>query len=113
MAKKNKYSDVSSQTKDDALKAAKATQRPGQTKEQTKLIAQGIEKGIAQYKKLHKEKTRELNKKVNKVSRQLAATDTTKEIKDSLVEVVYTPSKVAWVLLILSWLGFAVYWVNL
>ena len=38
---------VSQQTKDEALAVAKANQRPGQTKEQTKLIAAGIEKGIS------------------------------------------------------------------
>ncbi|MEF1163713.1 DUF2956 family protein, partial [Vibrio parahaemolyticus] len=38
------------ETQTEAMKIAKATQKPGQTKEQTKLIAQGIEKGIAQYK---------------------------------------------------------------
>ncbi len=46
----------SEQTQQEALKIAKATQRPGQTKEQTKLITQGIEKGIALYKKQQKEK---------------------------------------------------------
>ncbi len=40
----------SPQTQQEAMKVAKATQKPGQTKEQTKLIAQGIEKGIALYK---------------------------------------------------------------
>ncbi|MCA2486923.1 MULTISPECIES: DUF2956 family protein, partial [Vibrio] len=34
------------ETQTEAMKIAKATQKPGQTKEQTKLIAQGIEKGI-------------------------------------------------------------------
>lgn len=42
------------ETQTEAMKIAKATQKPGQTKEQTKLIAQGIEKGIAQYKKTAK-----------------------------------------------------------
>lgn len=32
------------ETQTEAMKIAKATQKPGQTKEQTKLIAQGIEK---------------------------------------------------------------------
>lgn len=44
----------SPQTQQEAMKVAKATQKPGQTKEQTKLIAQGIEKGIALYKKQQK-----------------------------------------------------------
>lgn len=52
----------SEQTQQEALKIAKATQRPGQTKEQTKLITQGIEKGIALYKKQQKEKHRQADK---------------------------------------------------
>ena len=58
---KNKVSP-SPETQQEALKIAKATQKPGQTKEQTKLIAQGIEKGIAQYKKQQKEKARQADK---------------------------------------------------
>lgn len=48
------------------MKIAKATQKPAQTKEQTKLIAQGIEKGIALYKKQQKEKAREADKQKKK-----------------------------------------------
>jgi len=33
-----------------AMKVAKGIQRQNQTKEQTKLISQGIEKGIVEYK---------------------------------------------------------------
>ncbi|MFT4924203.1 MAG: hypothetical protein ACI8WB_000281 [Phenylobacterium sp.] len=44
---------------------AKGSQRPGQTKEQTKLIAQGIQKGIELYKKQHKVKARTLNKNLD------------------------------------------------
>ena len=47
----NKYQKPSLQTQDEALKISKGTQRPAQTKEQTKLIAQGIQKGIDLYKK--------------------------------------------------------------
>jgi hypothetical protein len=46
------------------MKTAKANQRPGQTKEQTRLIAQGIQKGIDQYKKQHKAKSREMDKRL-------------------------------------------------
>jgi hypothetical protein len=35
---------ISNETQQDALAAAKTIQKPGQTKEQTRLIAQGIEK---------------------------------------------------------------------
>lgn len=58
---------VSEQTQQDAMDVAKATQKPGQTKEQTKLIAKGIEKGIAEYKKRQKDKARQLDKKRKKL----------------------------------------------
>jgi len=59
MAKYKK--EVSKEVIAESEKMAKATQRPGQTKEQTKLIAQGIQKGIEQYKKHNKAKARELD----------------------------------------------------
>ena len=69
---KNSYQKPSPQTQEDALKIARGTQRPAQTKEQTRLIAQGIQKGIDHYKKQQKEKARELNRKLKKVSSQKA-----------------------------------------
>ncbi len=47
---------VSKEVQEQAMKIAKGTQRPNQTKEQTKLISQGIEKGIAEYKKTTEQK---------------------------------------------------------
>ncbi len=108
MAKKNKYNDVSSQTQDEALKAAKATQRPGQTKERTKLIAQGIEKGIRYYKKQQKGKSRELNKKINKFSQQLMVSEKVQD-KDFQVNRVNKLSVLPWVLLFISWAVFTAY----
>lgn len=58
----NKTIIPSEQTQQQAMKVALATQKQGQTKEQTKLIAQGIEKGIALYKKQQKEKSRQADK---------------------------------------------------
>ena len=49
MAKYSKKHQLSEKSKDDAMKIARGTQKPGQTKEQTKLIAQGIQKGIEIY----------------------------------------------------------------
>ncbi|GIU31812.1 hypothetical protein TUM4433_23950 [Shewanella schlegeliana] len=57
---------ISNETKTEAMKVAKATQKPGQTKEQTKLIAQGIEKGIAEYKNCKKVRLGSAIKPVNK-----------------------------------------------
>jgi len=99
----------SKETQEQALKVAKGTQKKGQSKEQTKLIAQGIEKGIAEYKKQQNKKSRERDKqrkqqlKTETVS-SLGATSQTVE-----TNVVNWGSKLPWALLIISWLGFALY----
>ena len=108
MAKNNKYEKVSPQTQEEALKVAKATQRPGQTKEQTKLIAQGIEKGINLYKKQQKAKSRELSKKLHKASQLL----TEPRLSDEQIiqhDIVSKQSLLPWFLLVISWVGFVVF----
>lgn len=112
MTKYSNKSSVSEETKTESLKIAKATQKPGQTKEQTKLIAQGIQKGIEQYKKAQKSKARELDKKLKKVR----TTDTAQQSNpageaEPAMQRVDTAnnSRLPWVLLVLSWTSFAVY----
>ncbi len=103
----------SPETQQEAMKIAKATQKPGQTKEQTKLIAQGIEKGIALYKKQQKQKSREADKAKKKASK--LKTTQTSEVSEGTQEVnqqVAAPKSsnvLPWVLLIASWIGFAAY----
>lgn len=107
MAKYSKKHLLSEKSKDEAMKTARGTQKPGQTKEQTKLIAQGIQKGIELYKKKQSEKTRALDKKLNKAS---ALPSSLKTSTAQVVEpVVVKGSILPWVLLGLSWLGFVVY----
>jgi len=53
---------ISRQARAEALKIARGTQRPGQKKEQTKLIAKGIEKGISEFRKREKARAREIDK---------------------------------------------------
>ena len=107
MAKYSKKHLLSEKNKDDAMKIARGTQKPGQNKEQTKLIAQGIQKGIEIYKKKQSVKARELDKKLNKVSALRASHETSTE---QMVEpVVVKGNKLPWVLLVLSWFGFVVY----
>ena len=107
MAKSSQKKQVSDQTKEDAMKIALGTQKPGQAKEQTRLIAQGIQKGIEQYKKKQSEKKRELDKMLKKASAKIAAPESsvdTVPVTDGA-----KPNKLPWVLLLLSWIGFAVY----
>lgn len=91
---------ISKETQEQAMKVAKGTQRPNQSKEQTKLIAQGIEKGIAEYKKQQNKKSRERDKmrKVNLKSKTDAP---------EIVEVdKHETNQLPWVLLVVSWVGF-------
>jgi len=105
---KNSYQKPSQQTQEDALKIARATQRPAQTKEQTRLIAQGIQKGIDLYKKQQKEKARDLNRKLKKISgqKQPAIESDDHEIQQSIV---YRQHWLPWFLLLLTWLGVGIY----
>lgn len=102
------YQKPSLETQEEALNIAKATQRPGQAKEQTKLIAQGIQKGIDLYKKQQKEKARELSRKLKKASsRQQRETETNEQ--EILEHIVYRQHWLPWLLLVLTWLGWGVY----
>jgi len=107
MAKSSQKKRMSDQTKEDAMKIARGTQKPGQTREQTRLIAQGIQKGIEQYKRKQSEKKRELDKKLKKASARIAAPESSVDIVAVTNGV--KPNKLPWVLLLLTWIGFAVY----
>ncbi|MGR6862188.1 DUF2956 domain-containing protein [uncultured Aliivibrio sp.] len=104
---------VSIESQTEALKIAKATQKPTQTKEQTKLIAQGIEKGITLYKKQQKEKAREADKLKKKTLRQKQNNETTSDIetKQAQQDQINSESNktLPWILLALSWAGFIYY----
>lgn len=100
---------ISAETQEQALQITRATQKPGQTKEQTKLIAQGIEKGIAEYKKQQKAKARERDK----LAKRLRATKASVTNEPMATEeMTYATSRpwLPWILLLLSWLVFAASW---
>lgn len=92
-------------TQEEAMAIARGTQKPGQTKEQTKLIAQGIQKGIEHYKKQQKSKARELDKKLKSVKRANAQIEETEIVEIEVTKQHWLP----WVLLVSSWIGFGVY----
>lgn len=108
MATSTKKESVSAQTKEEALKVARATQRPGQTKEQTRLIAQGIQKGIDFYKKQQKAKARELDKRLKR-AKQIHKEPVIEKVTETTHAVVYRQHKLPWVLLVISWAGMAGY----
>lgn len=105
-----KYSKkiVSDKSQQEADAITKGTQKPGQTKEQSKLIAQGVAKGIELYKKQQKAKLREKNKQAKKDLKEktseteaITGVSTTKHSKLHLLP---------WGLLVASWIGFAAYY---
>ena len=99
---------ISKQARAEALKIARGTQRPGQKKEQTKLIAQGIEKGITEFRKREKAKARERDKLRKKALKEPKPTqpqaEKTKDIqtKKSALLSAWVP----WLLLLASWAYF-------
>ncbi|MCG3730913.1 DUF2956 domain-containing protein [Vibrio cincinnatiensis] len=106
----------SPQTQQEAMSIAKATQKPGQTKEQTKLIAQGIEKGIALYKKQQKEKNRQADKARKKLLKDKSPSanedDNTHLTNHSVTATSRYLILLPWALLLASWLGFAAFWLR-
>ena len=101
MSRYSKKQSVSPETENEAMAIAKGNQRVGQTKEQTRLIAQGIQKGIAQYKKQHKAKSRELDKRLKAVQ---AEANSSNEVEQQ-TQTVYRQHWLPWLLLVLSWLA--------
>lgn len=100
---------VSTETQNEAMKVAKATQKPGQAKEQTKLIALGIEKGIAEYKKQQKSKARDRDKSRKQDIKAKARAAESEVSEDVDVESNSKGHLLPWGLLIISWLGFIGY----
>ena len=102
--------NISNQARAEALKIARGTQRPGQKKEQTKLIAKGIEKGITEFRKREKAKSRERDKlrkktlnRTNPIPPQAKQTQDV-QTKKSVSWSIWVP----WLLLLASWAYFLV-----
>jgi hypothetical protein len=100
MSQKPKKLATSPETKEEATRVAKSMQKPGQTKEQTRLIANGIQKGIEQYKKLHKAKSREIDKRLKLLQKQ---SNSTSEV-ESEAQIIYRQHWLPWTVLGFSWL---------
>jgi hypothetical protein len=102
---------ISNDTQVQAMKVAKGTQKKALNKEQTKLIAQGIEKGIAEYKKQQAKKNRDIDKQRKQKAKQQAKAsfESTNPVQ---IAAVNNRQSLPWLLLLISWLGFAVYVMN-
>ncbi len=115
MAKKHSsQSSISPETQQEAAAMAKATQKQGQTKEQTKLIAQGIQKGIALYKQQQKEKARQADKlkKRSRQSTQPTAEESTEQPETLINPTQTKQSLLPWGLLLVSWAIFATFYLT-
>jgi hypothetical protein len=97
---------VSPEVEAQAMKMAKGTQKAGQTKEQTKMVSQGIEKGIAEYKKQQGKKLREIDKQRKQKIKQ-RENETTEIVEEAPTSNLMQP--LPGILLTLSWLGFVAY----
>ena len=106
-----KYDKISPETQQEAMKIARANQKPGQTKEQTQLIAQGIQKGIDEYKKQMKAKAREASRQKKLQAKARHSSQETREVESEAEVIELTRQHpLPWILLMLSWLVFAVLW---
>ncbi|HEB87565.1 MAG TPA: DUF2956 domain-containing protein [Gammaproteobacteria bacterium] len=107
MARYSKKSMSLEKSGEEAMAIARGTQKPGQTKEQTRLIAQGIQKGIELYKKQQAEKKRDLDRKIRKAAVTVSHEPLPVEVAANMDPGQGT--QLAWVLLLLSWLCFGIY----
>ena len=109
MSRHSKHAKPSPETRKEAMSIARGTQRPGQTKEQTRLIAQGIQQGIDLYKKQQKAKARDLDKMRHK---QPKAKDHKAE-RQASADIRYRQHWLPWLLLVITWTGIGLYLVYL
>ena len=107
MAKHNP-NNISDETVDEALAIAKKTQKQGQSKEQTRLIAQGIQKGITEYKKSAKAKHRQADQAKKKLQKQKQA-QINQDQPAETESIKAKNSPLPWGLLMVSWVLFALY----
>ncbi|HED33074.1 MAG TPA: DUF2956 domain-containing protein [Gammaproteobacteria bacterium] len=113
MSKYSKKNNGQEKTQEEAVKIARGTQKPGQTREQTKLIAQGIQKGIELYKKEQGKKTRQANKKQKKAAQNKSSLDSSlnsaPDDGKNTGSVFTKSNRLPWYLLFLSWGLFVIY----
>ncbi len=107
MSKYKQKQQASAETVGIAMSIAKGTKKPNQTKDQTKLIAQGIQKGIAEYKKQQKGKARDLDRLKSKLTNKQK--NNTVEDNSSHDEIKCKCSRLPWFLLAMSWLFIAAF----
>ncbi len=106
MAKNARSRKESREIQAEAMRIARSRQLPNQTKEQTRLIAQGIQKGIEQYRRQESAKARELDKQ-RKKAKQAPAPQPEVRVEERIV---HRQHWLPWVLLLLNWIGGGVFY---
>lgn len=100
----------------EALRIANSQHVEGQTREHSRLIALGIQRGIEQYLRQQSEKARELDKRVKKVKRLAeSVANHQPQVSDEPMVAHHSSikSRLPWILLVISWGIFAIYlWLN-
>jgi hypothetical protein len=83
----------------EAEQIAKSLQKPGQTREHTRLIARGIQQGIETYRRRQAEKERDFDKELKRLKKEAGG-----QVPEPVVEkrVVYRQHWLPWVLLAAS-----------
>ncbi len=107
MAKKHQIKTTAVKSQKEAEAIAGGIQRPGQRKEQTKLIAQGIQKGIEMYKAEQRAKLRDADKKRKQALKQKESNTAVSE--ESRPATSRYQCFLPWFLLLLSWAIFGFY----
>jgi len=106
MTKSTKDKGIEFKTREDAKAIARSIQKPGQSKEQTKLIAQGIQKGIEVYKKKQNSRAREIDKKrkqtLKQRSQQFTQTNPSSQVPETIM---YRQHWLPWLLLLITWVA--------
>ena len=103
MAKHSRSKKEDRDIRAEAQKIASMQKIDGQTKEQTKLIAKGIQKGIEHYLRQSSEKSRDLDRRTKALKKK----ESNAEVSSVEIEkVVYRHSIYPWVGLVVSWLFF-------
>ncbi len=106
---KNKQKKDARDIRAEAAKIANSIKTEGQTPAETKVIANGIQRGMEMFLRQQSEKTRDLDKRTKKV-RQLANQLTQQKAEDGAEESVVIQNKpvLPWMLLAASWVLFLI-----
>ena len=92
----------------EAEQIARSLRKPDQTKEQTRLIAKGIQQGIETYRRQQAEKARDFDKELKKLKKQENPVEAAQPVVEE--RIVHRRHWLPWVLFLLSLGGNVFLW---